>query len=80
MGRSCARLESVVELCAGKVEGKREEGAEVPLVMFIDGDSVFGVEDADEAEREGVGKKSSLFVIDSKYQSPRKMAVGRHLQ
>ena len=52
-----------MELCAGRVEGKREEGAEVPLVMFINGDSGFGVEDADEAEREGVGKKSSSFVI-----------------
>lgn len=51
-GSSCARLESVEELCAGRVEGKWEEGAEAPLaLMFIDGDSGFGVEDADEAKR-----------------------------
>lgn len=51
-GRSCARLESVVELCAGRLEGKWEEGAEGPLaLMFRDGDSGFGVEDDDEAER-----------------------------
>ncbi len=51
MGMSCARLESAVELCAGRVAGKWEEGAEGPLVlMFKDGDSGFGVEDADEAE------------------------------
>lgn len=51
-GRSGARLESVAELCAGRVEGKWDEGAEAPLVlMFIDGDSGFGVEEADEAEK-----------------------------
>lgn len=50
-GRSAARPESVVELCGGRVDGKWEEGAEAPLVlMFIDGDSGFGVEEADEAE------------------------------
>lgn len=56
-GRSCARLESVVELCAGRLEGKWEEGAEGPLaLMFRDGDSGFGVEDADEAERRSIEK------------------------
>lgn len=50
-GRSCARLESVVELCAGRVEGKWEEGTGAPLVLMLrDGDSGFGVEDADVAE------------------------------
>lgn len=53
-GMSCARLESVEELCAGRAEDKCEEGAEAPLVlMFIDGESGFGVEDADEAEKKG---------------------------
>lgn len=34
------------------VDGKWEEGAEAPLVlMFIDGDSGFGVEEADEVSR-----------------------------
>lgn len=48
-GRSWARLESVVELCGGKDEGKWEEGAVALLVlMFRAGDSGFGVEDADE--------------------------------
>lgn len=48
---SCARLESV-ELCGGMEEGRWEEGAEGPLVqMFRDGDSGFGVEDADEVSR-----------------------------
>lgn len=46
-----------MELCAGRVEGKWEEGAEAPLeLMFRDGDSGFGVEDADEAERKRRGK------------------------
>lgn len=41
-----------MELCAGRDEGKWEEGAEAPLVlMFRDGDSGFGVEDADEVSR-----------------------------
>lgn len=49
-GRSWARLESVPELCAGR-DCKWEEGAEAPLLlMFKDGESGFGVEDADEAE------------------------------
>jgi len=53
-GRSCVRLESAVELCALRVEGKWEEGAEGPLALiFIDDDSGFGVEEADEAERMG---------------------------
>lgn len=48
---SWARLESV-ELCGGMEEGRWEEGAEGPLVqMFRDGDSGFGVEDADEVSR-----------------------------
>lgn len=41
-----------MELCGGMVDGKWEEGAEAPLVlMFIDGDSGFGVEEADEVSR-----------------------------
>lgn len=41
-----------MELCAGRLDGKWEEGAEGPLVlMFRDGESGFGVEDADEAGR-----------------------------
>lgn len=49
--RSCARLDSVEELCAGRVEGRWEEGAGTPLVLILrDGDSGFGVEDADEAK------------------------------
>lgn len=45
-------MESVVELCAGRVEGKWEEGAEAPLVLMLrDGDSGLGVEDADEVSR-----------------------------
>ena len=71
-GRSCARLESAVELCAGRVEGRCEEGAEAPLVlMFRDGDSGFGVEEADEAEEEG-RRKEKVFK-DSKQHGPRKM-------
>lgn len=50
-GRSCVRLESVVELCGGKV-GVKWEDADGPLVlMFTDGDSGFGVEEADDAEK-----------------------------
>lgn len=53
-GRSCARLDRVVELCAGRLEGKWEEGVGALLVlMFRDGDSGFGVEDADDAEKMG---------------------------
>lgn len=52
-GRSCARLESVVELCAGSAEDKWEGGAGAPLVLMFRGDSGFGVEDADEAEKKG---------------------------
>lgn len=71
-GSSCARLESVLELCGGKVEGKWEEGAEGPLVlMFRDGESGFGVEDVDEAER---NRTEALFETDSE-QSLRKMAA-----
>lgn len=51
-GRSCAKLESVVELWVVRVAGRWEEGADGPLVlMFIDDDSGFGVEEADEAGR-----------------------------
>lgn len=54
-GRSCARLESVVELCAGSEDGKWDEGAEGPLaLMFTDGDSDFGVEEADEAKMDKI--------------------------
>lgn len=57
-GKSGARL----ELCAGSVDDKWEEGAEAPLVlMFRDGDSGFGVEDADEAERR---KKEMIFICN----------------
>ena len=59
-GMSCARLESV-ELCGGMEEGRWEEGAEGPLVqMFRDGDSGFGVEDADEAERR---RKEGIYLV-----------------
>ena len=54
-GRSCARLESVVEVCAGSEDGKWDEGAEGPLVlMFTDDDSDFGVEEADEPKRDKI--------------------------
>lgn len=50
-GRSCERLESVVELCVDKVEGKWEEGAGALFVLiFRAGDSGFGVDDAEEAK------------------------------
>ena len=49
----------MVELCAGRVEGKWEEGVGAPLVlMFRDGDSGFGVEDADEAKKGGMSCNS----------------------
>lgn len=49
-------LECVLEVCAGKVEGKWEEGAGAPLVlMLIDGDSGFGMEDAEEAGKSSTG-------------------------
>lgn len=51
-GRSCVRLESVVELCGGRLEGRWDEGAVGPLALMLrDGESGFGVEDDDEAER-----------------------------
>lgn len=41
-----------MELCAGRLEGKWEEGAGAPLVLMLrDGDSGFGVEDADEVSK-----------------------------
>lgn len=53
-GRSCARLDSVLELCVGREEGKWDEGAGALLVLMLrDGDSGFGVEDADEAGMSG---------------------------
>lgn len=44
------------------MEGKWEEGAEGPLaLMFRDGDSGFGVEDDDEAER---GCAEKVFICN----------------
>lgn len=44
------------------MEGKWEEGAEGPLaLMFRDGDSGFGVEDDDEAER---GQAENVFIYN----------------
>lgn len=52
-GRSWARLGSVVELWWGREEGRWEEGAGALLVLMLrEGDSGFGVEDADGAGRE----------------------------
>lgn len=54
-GRSCVRLESVVALCAGRLEAKWEEGTEGPLALILrDGESGFGVEDAEEADRKTI--------------------------
>lgn len=52
-GRSCAKLDSVVELCAGRLEDKCEVGTVAPLVPIFRGDSGFGVEDADEPKDKG---------------------------
>lgn len=50
-----------MELCGGRVGVKWEEAPEGPLVFIItDGDSGFGVEEADEAEK----KKCNLFPTD----------------
>lgn len=65
-----------MELCAGRLEGKWEEGAEGPLaLMFRDGDSGFGVEDDDEAERRRTEKSFYLERTQN-----REMAVHRRIQ
>lgn len=53
------------------MEGKWEEGAEGPLaLMFRDGDSGFGVEDDDEAER---GLERKVFICKRlKIAQPKK--------
>lgn len=63
-GKSCARLERVVVLCAGRVGVKWEEPAEGPLLfMFTDGDSGFGVEEADETEKKTRNNMNSARII-----------------
>lgn len=53
------------------MEGKWEEGAEGPLaLMFRDGDSGFGVEEDDEAER---GQAENVFIYNRlKLAEPQK--------
>lgn len=74
-GRSWARLESVLELWAGRLEDRWEGGAAGPLALMLrDGESGFGVEDDDEAGRRTAGVRPAVY---SRCEGTTATACGR---